>query len=74
MEIYQCMTCGEKWPHEGLERNMDIATQHQSRGHIVKVGNIDKLAKEYRKVRKERVVIVANDSTDPRPEPVAVVT
>ena len=64
MDIYQCMTCGERWPHEGLERNMDIAIIHQSKGHEVRVGNIDNLAKELKKYKKTQILVRPNDSAE----------
>lgn len=64
MDIYQCMTCGERWPHEGLERNMDIAITHQSKGHVVRVGDIDNLAKEFKKYKKTKVLVYPNDSAE----------
>jgi hypothetical protein len=67
MDIYQCMTCGERWPHEGLERNMDIALVHQGQGHEVRVGNIDRLAREYKIAKKSKAVIKPNDAyNDPQ--------
>jgi len=67
MEIYQCMSCGERWAHEGLEVNMDRAITHQSRGHNVFVGHIDVLAKQYEAVKNGAAIPAPDESVDPRP-------
>jgi hypothetical protein len=48
MEIYQCMTDGERWTHGGLQAGADEATRHQDLGHVVLIGDIDKLAQALR--------------------------
>jgi hypothetical protein len=41
---------------------MDIATTHISKGHEVRIGNIDNLAREYKKYKKSRTLTQPNDN------------
>lgn len=64
MDIYQCMTCGERWAH-GSEDAVQAAARHQGQGHAVYIGNIDQLAKQYTAQQNGAPSTVVPERSDP---------
>lgn len=72
MDIYQCMTCGERWPHGGVRENFITVAQHadETRGrpegmHLVLVGDMDALAAQWQRARAGEAIVMPNDGNTP---------
>lgn len=72
MDIYQCMTCGEKWPHGGSHASFVAVAQHAdtTRGnpegmHYVLIGERQHLAQLYERHKAGEPLVMPNDNPVP---------
>lgn len=68
MDIYQCMDCGERWTHGGLQQSMSEVAQHVDMlRHQVLVGEIDQLAEMRRQVLAGKSFRAPSQNPNPIP-------